>query len=596
MEKYLIVVDLDNTLLNSHKEISEYSKEILSVCKEKYNCKIMVSTSRSFRRAIKYAKEINADYISSFAGNLIYDKDGQVIYKEYIKRDVFIKLVNLLKKNKRNDYFIFEGIDYSYSNCDKININAKFDSDYYDRDEYDKFEIFKILVCTQKVGNIDKLTKYIDCNYTFEENIFRIMPKGTDKYNGIKKVLNILKGYKTIVFGDDDSDYLSIREAYIGVKMANSIGKLRNDLDIFCTDNNVKDGVAKFLANFFNINKVYFNVSSNVGVLDCSLRDGGHLNNSLFGKDVIYNFINKLVNSGVDVIEVGFLENCLDDINRARYSKVSVANEFLKKINPKKTLFSLLVQADKFDINNLEKCDGKIKMIRVSFHHEYIDLGIKLCKKVLELGYLCSVNPINFSNYTKEDVIDLIKRVNDIKPTYFSIVDTFGCFLQNDFYNRLMLVDCLLDNNISIGIHLHDNLLCSFAYAQTCIDLLSDKRKILIDSSICGMGRTPGNLRTELITYYLNLLCGYRKYDMEYIYWLIQNEIPKLREKFNWEQSFEYSISAFEHSHRTYAEYLSRKHGDLKNIEKMIKALPEVNRGRFNNEISNKILLKWEGK
>ena len=46
-------------------------------------------------------------------------------------------------------------------------------------------------------------------------------------------------------------------------------------------------------------------------LLECTLRDGGHLNKSLFGEKVITNTISNLTKSNIDVIEIGFWRECL---------------------------------------------------------------------------------------------------------------------------------------------------------------------------------------------------------------------------------------------------------------------------------------------
>lgn len=100
MEKYLIVLDLDNTLLHSDKSISDNSKAILEKC-QKLGCKIVVNTARSYIRTIDFAKQINADYICSFNGNFVCDKYDNIIYYNHIpennSRAVIEEISNVYK-------------------------------------------------------------------------------------------------------------------------------------------------------------------------------------------------------------------------------------------------------------------------------------------------------------------------------------------------------------------------------------------------------------------------------------------------------------------------------------------------------------------
>ena len=228
-------------------------------------------------------------------------------------------------------------------------------------------------------------------------------------------------------------------------------------------------------------------------------------------------------------------------------------------------------------------------MIRVSFHSNYIDLGMYFCEEVKKKGYLCSVNPINFSHYTKEEVVELITKVNKINPDIFSIVDTFGVLLNNGFRNKLNLINHLLNKKICRGIHLHENLNMAFSSAQTLIESNSNIGKIVIDTSVAGMGRAPGNLKIEVMQYYINQVTQTERYSMNYIYSLMENEIMYLKNGLNWENEFAYSITALENTHRTYAEYLLRKQIPLYEIEKLIKLIPYENRGRFNESVIESI-------
>lgn len=255
-------------------------------------------------------------------------------------------------------------------------------------------------------------------------------------------------------------------------------------------------------------------------------------------------------------------------------------------------MISVLTQVDKFDISNLEQCSGKVKLIRVSFHSDLIDLGMQYCLEVKKKGYLCSVNPINFSHYTKEQVVELISKVNKVNPDIFSIVDTFGVLLNNDFKNKLNLINHLLNKNIQRGIHLHENLGLAFSSAQTLMETNSENGQIVIDTSVLGIGRAPGNLRTEIVGYYLNKVIKSKKYLMEYIYSLMEKEIPTLMETLDWHNHFAYSISAFEKTHRSYAEYLINKGVNLSKVQELIELIPSENRGRFNEKVIEQIFQK----
>lgn len=587
MEKYFIALDLDETLLHSDKTISEYSKTILKKCQD-LGCKIIVSTARSYIRTVEFAKQINADFICTFNGNFVCDKEDNVLYYNPIEKGITKSIIQEL--SKCTDGIVNEGLYGSFcTNKEDVDfVDSRFASIKF----VENLQSSKLILrCEEdRYPSIKSIVEKYDLSITFsrEKNTARVLPKESDKWVGIQKIKEFLNdNYKIIAFGDDITDLETLLNADIGVRMENSVGEIIENIN-FSTSSNDDDGVAKFLCHYFNLEQDMINYD-NVKILDCSLRDGGHLNKSNFGYDIIKGFIEKLALANTDIIEIGFLQNCEFNRDNAIYPTVRAAEEVLKDIDCKQSTISLLTQVDKFDISKLEQCSGKVKMIRVSFHSNYIDLGMQFCEEVNKKGYICSVNPINFSHYSKEEVVELISKVNKLSPDIFSIVDTFGVLLNNDFRNKLNLINHLLNKNIQRGIHLHENLNLAFASAQTLIETNSIDGRIVIDTSISGMGRAPGNLKTEIMEYYINQATKGNRYSMEYIYSIMENEVFHLKERLNWESKFAYGIGAFEKTHRTYAEYLLNKGVSLKEIQKLIKLIPYENRGRFNEDVIAKI-------
>ena len=136
-----------------------------------------------------------------------------------------------------------------------------------------------------------------------------------------------------------------------------------------------------------------------IKLIDCTLRDGGYINNFEFGQNSIIGIINNLINSKVDIIEAGFLRNDEFQNSKTVYSLVSEFKEFYKDCESE---FALMLQQDQYNVNRLEPCDGTVKHIRCAFHHYDIKEGLKLCINVKNKGYKCHVNPINLLCYSKK--------------------------------------------------------------------------------------------------------------------------------------------------------------------------------------------------
>lgn len=243
---------------------------------------------------------------------------------------------------------------------------------------------------------------------------------------------------------------------------------------------------------------------SQIKLLDCTLRDGGYINDWNFGFQTIRSLIRKLIEAQVDYVEVGFLRNCEYNADKAVFNNCS---EMIPILPDKRgnTKFTAMALHNKYDVEKLEDYDGDtIDAVRVTFHDYDIDEGLAFVKRVKEKGYQVFCNPINIMGYTDAQLLQIIDKVNQIKPYAFSIVDTFGSMMKEDLLRIYSLVEHNLNKDIIIGLHLHENLAQSYALAQEYIELQSGNRKSVIDASMFGMGRAPGNLCMELIMDYMN--------------------------------------------------------------------------------------------
>jgi len=295
-----------------------------------------------------------------------------------------------------------------------------------------------------------------------------------------------------------------------------------------------------------------------IKLLDCSLRDGGHQVKSNFGKKVIQRITGGLEKANIDYIEVGFLRNGDWSDDYAIYNSINDA-ENKTKLSRDDLEYTLLVQQDEFNVDKLLPFNGgKFRRIRVSFHEHDKNEGILFCRKVIEKGYICHMNPINTVGYKDADILEFVRIGNEIGIGAFSIVDTFGSMSKDDLIRLLYLISNNLNANIDIGIHLHDNMMMAFGLSQIMCENISPKRNHIIDASLLGMGRDPGNLCIELIADWLNNKYN-ASYDIDVLFDLIDDYIRPIKEKNPWGYATAYALSAQYYLHRSYGEYLMNK-------------------------------------
>lgn len=330
---------------------------------------------------------------------------------------------------------------------------------------------------------------------------------------------------------------------------------------------------------------------SEIKLLDCTLRDGGYINDWKFGFHTTRDIIRKLVESQVDYVEVGFLRDC-------EYSKDNTLFNNCEEIKPLlpseerrgKTVFSAMALHNKYDVNKLEPYDGKtIDVIRVTFHDYDIDEGLQFITKVKEKGYKVFCNPINIMGYSDEMLLSLVKRVNEIQPYAFSIVDTFGSMMKSDLQRIYSIIEHNLDKNIVIGLHLHENLGLAYSLSQEFINMKAAERDCVIDGSMLGMGRVPGNLCLELIMDYMNREQG-AAYDVNPVLDGIDDHISELKSIEAWGYNTAYALSAKYNLHRNYAEFLVGK-GRLraKQINQILASIDANKKTAFDEQYIEKL-------
>ncbi|WP_294497237.1 aldolase catalytic domain-containing protein [uncultured Gemmiger sp.] len=301
----------------------------------------------------------------------------------------------------------------------------------------------------------------------------------------------------------------------------------------------------------------------NVKLLDCTLRDGGYVNDWRWGFAPAREIVRTLTRAGTDIVEVGFLRN-VGEYN----PDVTVCNtiEELNRLLPedtRHTMYSGMAMRSNYDIAKLSEYSGRgIEMIRITAHDYDIREGMDFAREVKARGYKLSINPINIMGYSDRDILWILDQVNAILPYQFSIVDTFGSMRRRDLERIVSLVDHNLDPSIRVGLHLHENMALSFCLAQEFIDKHL-RRDTTVDASLMGMGRIPGNLPIELVADYMNDTLG-THYDIDELMDAIQDYIAPLKGETQWGYTPAYFLSARFNLHRDYAEHYLAK-GDLTN-------------------------------
>ena len=323
-----------------------------------------------------------------------------------------------------------------------------------------------------------------------------------------------------------------------------------------------------------------------IELLDCTLRDGAYITNSKFGVSAVKGIIKKMQDAHVDIIECGWLKDKAHEGGSVFYHVPADLEQYLLKKIPSAT-YVVMIDWDRYNPDNLPPYDGKsIDAIRVVFPHGRHREGIEVGKRIREKGYKVFFQAANTLAYSNADLIDLAACMNKFSPVSLSVVDTFGAMYADDLERIVRLLDYELDRKIKLGFHSHNNQQLSFALSMKFVELLQNSaRNIVVDSSLCGMGRGAGNATTELVAAYLNRK-QHAAYDLDEIMDAIDMYMQEFQQKYTWGYSTPYFISGLYQCHVNNIAYLLNNHRtNAKDMRNIISSLSQEERRKYDYDL-----------
>ena len=337
-----------------------------------------------------------------------------------------------------------------------------------------------------------------------------------------------------------------------------------------------------------------------VSILDCTLRDGGFINDWNFHHETIHNIYNRLDMSGIDFIEVGFIDHKRDfDINRTIFPDTKSLDAVFKGIKKRSAVPVAMIDYGICDEKTIDTIDDNdesfVDGIRVMFKKSQIASAISFCSALKDKGYKIFMQPVSITTYSDHELSSLIKDVNSVEPFSVSMVDTYGLLHSNDLMHYFSIIDTELNNDAYLGYHSHNNFQLAYANSIELIEKHRD-RNIMIDSSIYGMGKSAGNANTELIAMYMNRYCG-GNYNISNILELIDSDILQLHREYGWGYSFSYYISALNDCHPNYVKNLvDRKTLSMSSINEILGEIDTEIKLTYNEHHINDLYSKYQRK
>ena len=335
-------------------------------------------------------------------------------------------------------------------------------------------------------------------------------------------------------------------------------------------------------------------MSESVELLDCTLRDGAYIVKSYFGAAALRGIILHMQEAGAEIVECGWLKDTEHEYGSSFYHTPRDLEQYLVK-RRQDVSYVVMIDWDRYDLQYLTPYDGKsIDAIRVVFPHGKHREAIEVGKAIKEKGYRLFFQAANTLAYSDEELDELAAAMNEAGPESLSVVDTFGAMYTEDLERIALRLDKTLAPGIKLGFHSHNNQQLSFALSMHFVQMFrKSSRKLVVDASLCGMGRGAGNATTELMASWLNRKLG-KHYDLDMILDAIDVFMEYFKKNYSWGYSTPYFISGTYCTHVNNIAYLREKHRtnarDMKNI---IASLPAEKRLVYDYDLLEKKYLDY---
>jgi 4-hydroxy 2-oxovalerate aldolase len=283
-----------------------------------------------------------------------------------------------------------------------------------------------------------------------------------------------------------------------------------------------------------------------IKVVDCTIRDGGLINNSKFDLDIVRTVYKTACDAGIDYVELGYRNSdkmfSRDKFGPWRFCDEKDLRAATEGIDKKETKVAVMQDAHKaFAEDVLPADESVVDMIRVATYVKDVDKAIALANNATDKGYECTLNVMAISTeggMFLEEALHQMEEETKAKAVY--VVDSFGSLYSEQVHYLVELFRKFIKTK-EIGVHMHNNQ--QLAYANTIEGIIKDAN--YVDGTLLGMGRGPGNCPLEL-------LIGFLKNPKYRIYPILEgitNAMIPLQKKLTWGYHVPYMLTGMMNRH-----------------------------------------------
>ena len=282
-------------------------------------------------------------------------------------------------------------------------------------------------------------------------------------------------------------------------------------------------------------------------ILDCTVRDGGLMNDHLFDDETVKAIYSACVDAGIDYMEIGYI-NSRRLFSPSEHGAWKFCREDdIRRIvgeNDTPLKLSAMADAEKSDYHeDILPCDQSVlDMIRVAAYIHQIPLALDMIKDAHDKGYETTLNLMAVSTVIEQELDEALELLANSEVGTIYIVDSFGAFYSEQIH---FLIDKYTSyakpNGKKVGMHAHNNQQLAFANTIEAIVKGAD----MLDASMAGLGRGAGNCPMELLVGFLHN----PKLRLRPILQCIQQHIEPLRKELMWGFGVPYMLTGLLNQH-----------------------------------------------
>lgn len=291
-------------------------------------------------------------------------------------------------------------------------------------------------------------------------------------------------------------------------------------------------------------------------ILDCTLRDGGYYNDWDFGEALVADYLRAMAAARPDAVEIGFRFR-----NGGRYrGPFAYSPESWLRSLPLPEGIPLAVMVNEADFpdggNALDNAvdqafvnagDSCVELVRVATVFERLENAAAIVLRLKRLGYRTALNVMQIARASDAELHEIGRLAASAEPEVLYFADSTGSLQPGDVRR---IVNALRRNwNGALGLHAHDNMQMALANCMAA----AEAGVAWLDGTVLGMGRGPGNVRTENLVLAFGERHGGNE-DLAPLFQCMADWFEPLRDQYRWGSNPYYFLAGQYGIHPTYIQ------------------------------------------